>query len=343
MKILLVTMQYGYGKKENGLDSLSELGFKRNFEALGHLVIPFYYDAYLSSTPPPQKLFTDFCDRNSPDLIFILTYTDQFTVDTLDYLKNKYKTIAWFGDDTWRFDNYTSRYATHYTYCVTTDKFAVDKYHEIGQKKVISSQWAAVEAPQPVKGEYKYSVSFVGGYDHYRAWMILELRNRGIIVEPFGNRWPNGLISDEKMRDVIATSKISLNMSNSTCFDLRCLISPVWGSKQRLKNHLKTFLCPQRFKTPKYVGQIKARNFEIPYFGGFQLTDYVPSIEDYFNIGKEVVCYNGLEDIAFLINYYLRHDEERESIRECGHKRAISEHGYLQRIRHIIEMVQCKA
>ena len=37
--------------------------------------------------------------------------------------------------------------------------------------------------------------------------------------------------------------------------------------------------------------QIKGRNFEIPGCGGFLLTDYVPGLERYFQIGEEIVCY----------------------------------------------------
>ena len=46
-------------------------------------------------------------------------------------------------------------------------------------------------------------------------------------------------------------------------------------------------------------------NFEIPYYGGFQLTNYVPSLEMYLNIGQEVICYNDIDELELLINYYL--------------------------------------
>jgi spore maturation protein CgeB len=50
------------------------------------------------------------------------------------------------------------------------------------------------------------------------------------------------------------------------------------------------------FRSQKNAPQIKARNFEIPFFYGFQLTDYVSSIEDYFNIA-DVVEWSRVLDI----------------------------------------------
>ncbi len=41
--------------------------------------------------------------------------------------------------------------------------------------------------------------------------------------------------------------------------------------------------------------QLKSK-LEIPYFGGFQLTDYVPTIENYFDLGKELICYGSVDE-----------------------------------------------
>ena len=68
------------------------------------------------------------------------------------------------------------------------------------------------------------------------------------------------------------------------------------------------------------ASQIKARNFEIPYFGGFKLADYVPTLENYFDIGKDVVCYNDVDEAELLIRYYLENEEEREIIKNSAHQ-----------------------
>jgi spore maturation protein CgeB len=101
-----------------------------------------------------------------------------------------------------------------------------------------------------------------------------------------------------------------------------------------LASHIKAFLTSLRdvIKGGKNSSQTKARNFEIPVQGGFQLTDYVPSIEDYFNIGKELICYSDVDEAKELINYYLKHNKERERIKiECI-KKARKNHLFSHRI-----------
>ena len=215
----------------------------------------------------------------------------------------------------------------YFTYCITTDKFSIPKYKKVGVENVIYSQWAAINThDKPEFKEYKYDVSFVGGFHPYRKWFIETLKKRGIKVEAFGNGWGNGPLSAEAMNELFVNSKINLNIGNSNSFDLRYLFS-YWKA------------IPLLFRSQKNASQIKARNFEIPYFNGFQLTDYVPSIENYFDIGKELVCYKDVDEAELLIQYYLDNEKERETIKEASHQKAIYQHGYINRLKEILDQI----
>jgi len=328
MKIVYVDLHYDYGKQERGFNIIGLDGFKKSFEDLGHDVVMFYYDAYLNDTTPLQQKLKDFVDQENPDLLFFSLFQDQFAIETLDYLKSKYTTINWFGDDQWRFENFTSHYANHFTYCVTTDKFSIGKYKALGQNNIIYSQWAAINSHQiPEFNGYLYDVTFVGGFHPYRKWFIDTLQKKGLHVKAFGNGWENGPLSAEGMNKVFASSKINLNLPNSNSFDLRYLLS-----------HWKAI--PLLMKSKKNASQMKARNFEIPYFGGFQLADYVPALEEYFDIGKEIVCYKDIDEAERLIRYYLEHDDAREAIKNRAHQRAFKEHGYVHRLSHVLGQIQ---
>lgn len=330
MKILYVDLLYDYGIKERGINIIGQDGFKSSFEKLGYTVECFYYDDYLIKIDLLQDDLKKMADQIKPDLIFFCLFQDQFKIDTLDYLKSKYTTINWFGDDTWRFDNFTYKYANYFTYCITTDKFSVPKYKNIGQNNVIYSQWAAINSHSILEfTEYKYDVTFVGSFHPYRKWFVDTLKKRGIKIEAFGNGWENGPLSADNMNKLFITSKINLNIGNSNSFDIRYLLS-YWKA------------IPLLFRSKKNASQIKARNFEIPYFSGFQLTDYVPTIEDYFHLGKELICYTSVDEAEFLIKYYLENNEEREYIKKLGHEKAILEHGYLNRFRKIMEQINAK-
>jgi spore maturation protein CgeB len=329
MKILYVDLQYDYGIKSRGLNLIGQDGFKHSFEKLGNEVVGFYYDDYLSDETLLQLKLLDVADQVKPDLIFFCLFQSQFKHDTLKELKAKYITVNWFGDDQWRFDNFTKHYANNFSWCVTTDLYAIEKYKTIGQHNVILSQWAAIDKHTASDGSssYKYDVSFVGGYHPYRAWFIKRLEAKGISVEVFGNGWPNGPLSSGQMNALFAQSKINLNISNSNSFELKYITSS-----------LRAFV--DTIRSSKISSQIKARNFEIPFFGGFQLTDYVPNLENYFNIGDEVVCYTSPEEAALQINYYLNNESLREKVRRNGQLRAIAQHGYLHRLEDVLERIQ---
>jgi spore maturation protein CgeB len=328
MKILYVDMQYDYGKKSRGLNQIGQIGFLGVFKSLGHEVSEFYYDDYLSNTDHLQETLLNKANDVNPDLIFFCLYTDQFKISTLDRLKIKYKTLNWFGDDQWRFDKFTRNYAPHFTWSVTTDPFSIPRYHKIGIKNVILSQWAALNEPlKVISPRYEYEVSFVGGGADVRKWFLFEFEKAGIKVAAFGNKWPNGPVSLERMQEIFAKSKVNLNLSNSITYDLRFL-------KHNPKNILHAI------RGVKNASQMKARNFEIPYFGGFQITDYVPTIENYFDIGKEIVCFSNVDEAIQLTKHYLENDELRELIKGRGILRTRTEHTYLDRFKEIFNAIK---
>lgn len=324
MKILFVDIQYDYGDPKRGPNLIGD-GFKRAIEALGHSVVPFYYDDDLTGSPALQKRLLDAADHERPDLITFCLFRDQFKTETLKQLSSRYRTINWFGDDTWRFDGFSSVFGPCFTDVVTTDQFSIQKYRALGVKNVHYSQWAAIdtEGKSVWDGKYDFDVTFVGQFHPFRDWFCSQLRKRGLAVECFGRGWKNGPVSAVEMNRIFATSKISLNLSNSVSFDARYLMTHPRALAYALKSK-------------KNRSQIKARNFEIPFFGGFQLTEYVPGLEAHLEIGTELVCYKDVDDAELLARHYLENDSEREKIREAGYVSAIQRHGYIHRWEQIL-------
>lgn len=315
-KILYIGSQYEYSKKENG-EALNKKAFYNSFVELEYDVTPVWYDN--DSTDLQKEILTQ-AKKIKPDIVFCILQENQIEVETLKSLKENFFTVNWFGDDQWRFDNFSSKYANYFDACITTDKFSVDKYKEIGQENIIRSQWASLpSAVEYEKVEYKYDVTFIGGASRFRQWFVKELEKRGIKVHCFGFNWDNGRVSYEEMEEIFLTSKINLNISNSTQYDIRYLLA-------NPRNIINTL------RATKNKSQTKARIFEIPVQGGFELTEYVPSLEDYFNIGEEISCYRDIDEAELLIKYYLAHDDKREAIKLAGVKRARLEHTFKNRI-----------
>lgn len=321
-KILYVAFKYEYGEKENG-SALNYKAWYENFIELGYNVDAIFYEDY--SKDDLQKKIIEQTKIKNYDLVFFILQKEQVELDTLKYLKeSRVFTANFFGDDQWRFENFSSVFAPYFSACITTDKFSVDKYRQLGIQNVIRSQWASLASDvQACSDNYKYDVSFIGGCNPYRKWFVDTLAKKGITVHCFGGGWGNGRVTYEQVEDIFVTSKINLNISNSASYDARYLLSSFKTCLSALKAVLKK---------GKYSSQTKARNFEIPVQGGFQLTDLVPSLDDYFDIGKELVCYNSIDEAERLIKYYLINKNEREIIKSLGIKKAREEHTFKHRI-----------
>jgi spore maturation protein CgeB len=81
--------------------------------------------------------------------------------------------------------------------------------------------------------------------------------------------------------------------------------------------------------------QIKGRNFEVPGCGGFLLTERVPHLERYFELGREVAVYDDAADLVEQVEYWLGHEEERAAVADAGHRRVLAEHTYDHRFAEI--------
>jgi hypothetical protein len=96
-------------------------------------------------------------------------------------------------------------------------------------------------------------------------------------------------------------------------------------------------LCPG-FSKPLYLSD---RIFETTGRGGFMIHPYVPGMERFFELGKEVVVYSygDFGELKEKIDYYLEHDGERERIRQAGFERTRRDHTYRKRWESILRAV----
>lgn len=328
-RVLTVFLEWDYGIATRG-DSLEKSLFFPSFKDLVQEVEPFWIDPYCKRPNELHEMLLQKVNEFQPDLIFMMPISDQVMIETLDVLKTKFSTLAWFGDDQWRFDSFTRQYAPHYSYIATTDLWSVLKYNELGITPIVT-QWAAKNFSEGAGSlndgeEYEYEVSFVGANNEYRNWFIKKLEKQGIKVECFGAGWPNGRLTFLEMEQIFRKSKINLNISNSSNQDIRFVLSSpltLW----------------RWMRSTKTAEQIKARNFEIPMAGGFQLTNYVLGLEQYWNIGKEIAVYVTPEECFNQIKYYLHNEQLRETIATLAHERALNEHTYKHRLDLILEEI----
>ena len=80
--------------------------------------------------------------------------------------------------------------------------------------------------------------------------------------------------------------------------------------------------------------------FEISSMGGLVLTQYIPLIERYFKIGKELTCYSDMTTLIKQIKFILLNENFANSVREKGWKRSLKDHSYENRIINIFKQIE---
>jgi spore maturation protein CgeB len=346
-RILYVAMKYDYGKPEQGY-SFEHCNFHESLVQMGHEVIYFDFMTLMQKHDKDwmnQRLL-EIVKTENPDFMFTVLFTDEINPETIKYISDETRTITfnWFCDDHWRFDEYTKNWAPLFNWVSTTASSALSKYEAIGYSNVIKTQWACNHFTYKKNDtQFDYDVTFIGQPHGNRRQTIGYLRQNGISINVWGNGWDNGRLSQEEMIKIFNSSRININLSNSSTVS-----SGVQYSGNFIKRALSRF---KRLSVRSLSGksephvdvvkaqQIKGRNFEVPGCGGFLLTDNADNLEDYYLENKEIVCFEGNDDLIEKIKYYLEHEEERIKIAQSGYERTLHEHTYVHRFNQIFEQI----
>ena len=84
------------------------------------------------------------------------------------------------------------------------------------------------------------------------------------------------------------------------------------------------------------------RMFEATGVGALLVTESATNLPDFFEPGREVVAYDGVDDLVEKIRHFLEHDEERRRIAAAGQRRTLTEHTYGHRIRQLAGMLESR-
>lgn len=118
-------------------------------------------------------------------------------------------------------------------------------------------------------------------------------------------------------------------------FDSETFMKVVAGSAINLNLHSST---SQEGVDPK-CDAINPRVFEIAAAGGFQICDPAMGLENLFDFETELPVYRDLKECRALIDYYLKHPEERRDIAQRAQARALEEHTYARRAQQILDVI----
>lgn len=261
-----------------------------------------------------------------PDLTIFNLYTDEVRPSTIDAIRRWTTTVAYFFDDIWQIEP-TVRWARHFDFVTTSDPKGIARLASRGVYNAIHSPFSFNEDVYVRRSLPKtYDVSFVGMWHPYREWSIRLLQRAGHHVAVFGHGWPAGRVDVTRLVEIVNASRINLNLSNSSHWDLPFLLAHPAAVAWNLK-------------LGKHREQIKGRHFELAGCGGFQLSYEVDGLEEHFAIGREIVTIRGPDDIVEKVAYYLGHDAEREAVADAGWRRAQRDHSASVRMAALVDEV----
>lgn len=168
-----------------------------------------------------------------------------------------------------------------------------------------------------VPDSQRRDVVFVGRWEEKRSEWFELLARSGVRVHVWGPRWQGHTVDAGPIyegeyadfavqRQIFGSARITLGLLSIT-----------------------------------HTGGHTTRTFEVPACGGFMLTDRTPGQAQYFKEGREMACFDSPEELCEKVLYYLRHDDEREAIREAGHQRCVSSgYDYEGRMRDVLNEIE---
>ena len=195
----------------------------------------------------------------------------------------------------------------------------------------------------PVK-KYRHEVVFLGAMMPNKRAALEELLlplKKKYDVKIYG---PNWTAKDNAMRlAALVSRKAGLYGVNNWISEKRITIPP--GEENQLYSSAKISVnIHERGEHIKTHVILNERTFKIPACGGFEICDFVPPLKNYFTEQEMVMADDKkggwIKDWFEKIDYYLKHDAEREEIRKKGTARALKDHTYLNRVGRIVSLTQ---
>jgi spore maturation protein CgeB len=141
--------------------------------------------------------------------------------------------------------------------------------------------------------------------EHVTEWRIERL-DRYAAAFPggayFGLGWPNGSLPETKRIPLLLRTKIGINIHNSS-------------------------------------GPVNFRTYYLPANGVLEICDNKSFLGQIFELNKEVIGFDKIEEAIELTKYYLAHEQERRQIAADGWERAMKDYNEIAVFKRLVEAV----
>lgn len=264
-------------------------------------------------------------------------------------------TINWYCNASYQFE-LVEEIAPAYDYCLVPEKSRLDDYRRVGAKPIYCQEAANPNIYKPYNIPQSFDVTFVGQKYGDRPAYIRALLDAGIDVRVWGPSWKaSGPVQRLKKLTTVdgwrrAMRKVARKMdelsSEESNVDIpRAICGPALNDEDLIKMYSRSKIslgfssCGETHEAGQRILQVRLRDFEAPMSGAFYMVEYMEELEEFYQIGEEIVCYHDKEDLANKARYYLMHDVERERIRWAGYQRAVNDHSWQKRFEYVFRKI----
>lgn len=279
---------------------MTEEYIAKSFEALGHYV----------KRIDERSIDIQEAIEESKNYDFLL-YARLRVGDNQKYLLEHIKIpkICWFFDiypETPRERRLWQPWVQMADYFFTTDGGHQDFYNKMGRSHECIRQGICHE--EAVEGKFNKNMEakifFAGAQNH---WFSPRQKFVDFLQRTYGNdfRWPRKTTRQMELNDSIASAKVVVGHN---------IYFPYYWSN---------------------------RIYEMVGRGGFLITPYIDGLEEEFEDGKHIICYKDMDftDLKSKIDYYLEHDDERETIRKAGFEHCKNNYTYKHRCQELLSKI----
>jgi len=204
-------------------------------------------------------------------------------------------------------DNY-AHWARRFDLNLSNVRAVVDWYAERGLPVMYLPEGfhPKFAAPPASIAEFRRDLAFVGSRRTERAVFFRKLSELGVPIEPFGFGWANSADGNNP-EAIYRTSALNLGIG---------------------------YAAPSQTLTT-----LKTRDFECPGAGACYLTTYNWELALHYELGKEILCYRGLEELVEMYSFYRKRPESCLQIAQAAFRRANAEHTWEKRFRHVFREI----
>lgn len=336
---------------------------------LGHEIVEFAFDYGPSnynldpSIPEQQHFIEEHRPRFSEELVRQVSRAHQQSPLDLffSYFYSAYvepeairqigrlgiPTVNWFCNASYQF-YLVEEIAPSFDYCLVPEKFRLDDYRRVGANPIYCQEAANPNVYRPNDVPRDFDVTFVGQKYGTRPVYVDRLLQADIDARVWGPNWQEPQRKRRIWRDLERRFRLwskgrpyeplpSIPLS-------RC--GPPLSDEELIKMYSRSHVSlgftavaqiPKDGSPP--IKQVRLRDFEATMSGAFYLVEQFDELAEFFEPNKEIVFFHDANDLVDKARFYLRHEGDREKIRQAGLRKAREEHTWQNRFEMVFATI----